>query len=105
MRPVVKNELTALKRPGQTTQFGRFLIDCNLVASSGQAISAGEAADPASDNGNIFHVHLLAILRRELRAFRNGNIFRTLLLISATTFFLAVAAQNRNTRVSLPAET
>ena len=68
----------------------------------GQAISAGETGDPTSDNGNIFHVYLLAILRGEPRAFRNGNIFRTLLFISAKTFFLAVAAQNRNTRVLLP---
>ncbi len=42
------------------------------------------------------------LLRDKLRAYRNGNFFRTLLFISATTFFLAVAAQNRNTRVLLP---
>ena len=64
-----------------------------------------EARDPGSDNGNIFHAHLLALLQRELRTFRSGNIIRALLFISAKTCFLAVAAQNYNTRVLLAAET
>ncbi len=74
------------------------------MGCSGQAISAGEAGDPGSENGNIFHAHLLALLQRELRTFRSGNIIRALLFISAKTFFLAVAAQNCNTRVLLAAE-